>query len=39
VKHSHFKNPKGEIFTLSPWPIPTYWHWTRAIDPAHYEYT
>jgi 4-hydroxyacetophenone monooxygenase len=39
VKHSHFKNPQGEIFTLSPWPIPTYWTWTRAIDPAHYAYT
>ena len=33
VKHSHFKNPNGEIFTLSPWPIPTYWRWTRAVDP------
>ena len=22
VKHSHFKNPDGKIFTLSPWPIP-----------------
>jgi len=39
VKHSHFKNPEGEIFTLSPWPIPTYWRWTRAIDPEHYEFT
>jgi 4-hydroxyacetophenone monooxygenase len=39
VKHSHFKNPKGEIFTLSPWPIPTYWRWTRAVEPEHYEYT
>jgi 4-hydroxyacetophenone monooxygenase len=39
VKHSHFKNPDGEIFTLSPWPIPTYWRWTRAVDPAHYELT
>jgi 4-hydroxyacetophenone monooxygenase len=39
VKHSHFKNPDGEIFTLSPWPIPTYWRWTRAVDPDHYELT
>ena len=39
VKHSHFKNPNGEIFTLSPWPIPTYWRWTRAIDPDHHDFT
>jgi 4-hydroxyacetophenone monooxygenase len=39
VKHSHFKNARGEVWTLSPWPIPTYWAWTRAIDPAHYTFT
>lgn len=27
VKHSHFKNAKGEIWTISPWPIPEYWRW------------
>jgi 4-hydroxyacetophenone monooxygenase len=27
VKHSHFKNAKGEIWTISPWPIPDYWRW------------
>ena len=37
VKHSHFKNPDGRIFTLSPWPIPTYWHWTKHVDPNDYE--
>jgi 4-hydroxyacetophenone monooxygenase len=36
VKHSHFKNPEGRIYTLSPWPIPTYWQWTRAVDPEDY---
>ncbi len=36
VAHSHFKNPEGKIFTLSPWPIPDYWRWTRAVDPADY---
>lgn len=36
VQHSHFKNPKGEVWTLSPWPIPTYWEWTRAVDPDDY---
>lgn len=37
VKHSHFKNPDGRIFTLSPWPIPTYWSWTKHVDPNDYE--
>ena len=39
VKHSHFKNADGRIFTLSPWPIPQYWRWTRAVDPSQYEFT
>jgi 4-hydroxyacetophenone monooxygenase len=39
VKHSHFKNPDGRIFTLSPWPIPTYWAWTRHVDPIDYEFS
>lgn len=38
VKFSHFKNADGRIFTLSPWPIPEYWRWTRAVDPADYEF-
>jgi len=37
VKHSHYKNKAGKIFTLSPWPIETYWTWTRAVDPAEYD--
>jgi 4-hydroxyacetophenone monooxygenase len=36
VKHSHFKNPDGRIYTLSPWPIPTYWSWTKQVDPSDY---
>jgi 4-hydroxyacetophenone monooxygenase len=36
VKHSHFKNPEGRIYTLSPWPIPTYWRWTKRVDPSEY---
>ena len=39
VKHSHFKNPEGKIFTLSPWPIPMYWDWTRAVDLDDYQLT
>ncbi len=36
VEHSHYKNRDGRIYTLSPWPIETYWHWTRAVDPDDY---
>ena len=36
VKHSHFKNPEGKIFTISPWPIPTYWAWTKTFEPKDY---
>jgi 4-hydroxyacetophenone monooxygenase len=36
VEHSHYKNRAGRIFTLSPWPIETYWAWTRAVDPDDY---
>ena len=36
IKHSHYKNPQGKVFTLSPWPIETYWEWTRAVDPEDY---
>ena len=38
VQHSHFKNPEGKVWTLSPWPIPTYWDWTRAVEPDDYEF-
>jgi 4-hydroxyacetophenone monooxygenase len=37
VKHSHFKNPDGRVFTLSPWPIPTYWSWTKTFAPEDYH--
>ncbi len=36
VKHSHFKNAEGKVFTLSPWPIPTYWNYTKEFVPADY---
>ena len=36
IEHSHYKNPQGKIFTLSPWPLELYWEWTRAADPAEY---
>jgi 4-hydroxyacetophenone monooxygenase len=39
VKHSHYKNPDGKVFTLSPWPIPTYWTWTKTFDTDDYVRT
>jgi 4-hydroxyacetophenone monooxygenase len=36
IAHSHYKNPDGKVFTLSPWSIDQYWEWTREVDPdAH----
>ncbi|CAM3018250.1 4-hydroxyacetophenone monooxygenase [Mycobacterium intermedium] len=32
VKHSYFKNPDGEIHTVSPWRLPDYWAAVRAPD-------
>ena len=32
ITHSHYKNPNGKIFTLSPWKMETYWEWTRSAD-------
>jgi 4-hydroxyacetophenone monooxygenase len=39
VEHSHYKNADGRIFTLSPWPIPTYWRWTKSFEPGDYVFT
>ena len=36
VKHSHYKNPEGKVFTLSPWPIPQYWRWTKDFQADDY---
>ena len=32
VKNTHYKNAKGDIHTLSPWPLHVYQSWTRAPD-------
>jgi 4-hydroxyacetophenone monooxygenase len=32
ITHSHYKNPAGKIFTLSPWKMETYWDWTKTAD-------
>ena len=39
VQHSHFKNDDGRVWTLSPWPIPVYWKWTREVDLGDYQLT
>jgi hypothetical protein len=31
IEHSHYENPTGKIYSLSPWPIELYWDWTRAV--------
>ena len=36
ITHSHYKNPDGRVFTLSPWSIDHYWELTRTLDPADY---
>jgi 4-hydroxyacetophenone monooxygenase len=33
IRHSHYKNPAGRVFTLSPWPIDQYWEMTLTLDP------
>ncbi|MFN8027411.1 MAG: NAD(P)/FAD-dependent oxidoreductase [Acidimicrobiia bacterium] len=37
IRHSHYKNPQGKVFTLSPWPIDQYWELTRTIDAADFQ--
>ena len=38
ITHSHYKNPAGKVFTLSPWPLDLYWEWTRQIDDSDYVF-
>jgi 4-hydroxyacetophenone monooxygenase len=38
IAHSHYKNPAGEVFTLSPWPLDLYREWTRQLDRDHYVF-
>ena len=37
IKHSHYKNPQGKVYTLSPWTIDHYWELTLDLDPEAYE--
>ncbi|MCH2170536.1 NAD(P)/FAD-dependent oxidoreductase [Myxococcota bacterium] len=36
IHHSHYKNPSGKVYTLSPWSIDQYWEMTREINPDDY---
>jgi 4-hydroxyacetophenone monooxygenase len=38
IKHSHYKNDAGRIYTLNPWPVPTYWAWTNACEPDDFRF-
>jgi 4-hydroxyacetophenone monooxygenase len=36
IKHSFYKNSKGVIRSLSPWPLADFWSWTREPDLDEY---
>jgi 4-hydroxyacetophenone monooxygenase len=38
IRHSHYKNPDGKVFTLSPWALDAYWDWTRTVDREDYVF-
>ena len=38
IAHSHYKNPNGKVFTLSPWSIDHYWELTRVFEPDDYVF-
>ena len=37
-KHSHYKNPEGKVFTLSPWPLDLYREWTNRVHGDDYAF-
>ena len=39
ITHSHYKNPNGDVYTLSPWAMDEYWRLTRHLDPEAYRIT
>lgn len=38
VKHSWYKNSKGNIHILSPWRLVDYWTWTREPDQSDFDF-
>lgn len=39
IEHSYFKNPDGEIHTVSPWRLPVYWNAVRDPDWSNFVVT
>ncbi|MBB3600743.1 4-hydroxyacetophenone monooxygenase [Mycolicibacterium sp. BK556] len=39
IKHSYFKNPDGEIHTVSPWRLPVYWNAVREPEWSNFVVT
>ncbi len=39
VKYSFIETEAAEIYTLSPWPIPDYWEWTRQVNADDYVFS
>ena len=39
IEHSYFKNPHGEIHTVSPWRLPVYWNAVRTPDWTNFVVT
>ena len=38
IEHSHYKNPAGKVFTLSPWPLDLYREWTNRVHGDDYAF-
>lgn len=38
IRHSFYKNSKGVIRSLSPWPLADFWAWTREPEPGDYVF-
>ena len=38
IRHSYYKNSKGELHTVQPWRVVDYWRWTRRPDPTDYVF-
>lgn len=36
ITHSHYKNPAGKVYTLSPWPLDQYRELTETLRPEEY---
>jgi 4-hydroxyacetophenone monooxygenase len=39
IRHSYYKNSKGELHTVQPWRVVDYWRWTLAPDPDDFVFS